>query len=363
MKKWILSIAAAVMLLCMCAQVFARENAMSVTDAAAEPGQTVFLTVRLNESAVGDTLAISYDFDSKLLTAIPESCKWERSSQLADFDKNKNIGAWAAPSIMDLKGDICTLAFRINTGVSFKSTKVTCTMQVMHGNQVAGTYTAAAIVSVSCKHGSYGDWLSRDPLVHGRSCSQCGNVQSGTHKWDSGVLSENPSDSLSKLLTLTCNLCKGTKTIVVTDSLSEPDGTKPQENTKPTNPGSGNTGATKPQEPECTDPEHDHPHPDDVQRPTGPSGNGSSQNRPDEERPTGSNGQTGNQPDHDDHDHGQLTTKPNQNTQDDDHAGHDHSHDDEKDTSDPTNWIVGAVVFLIAAGLVAGGVIFVMKKK
>ena len=221
------------------------------------------------------------------------------------------------------------------------------------------------MVSMNCKHGSYGDWLSRDPLVHERSCSQCGNVQSGTHKWDAGVESPNPADPLSTLLTLTCESCKGTKVIVVADSLSEPDGTKP-DHSQPTNPDGSNNGATKPQEPECTDPYHNHgwpANPEKPQKPNDPSHGDDSHDRPDEERPTGSNGQTGNQPDHDDHDHEQLTTKPNQNTQDDDHAGHDHSHDDEKDTSDPTNWIVGAVVFLIAAGLVAGGVIFVMKKK
>lgn len=364
MKKWILSIMLVALL---CTAVLAQENSLAVTDAAAEPGQTVFLKVQLNEAVQGDTLAIAYEYDTVLLTAIPGSCKWEKSGVLSDFN-NKNAGVWAASSTVDLKGNICTLAFRINTGVSFKSTKVSCTVMVRSGKTDVGTYTAAAMVSMSCKHDSYGDWLSRDTLVHERSCSQCGNVQSGTHKWDNGVLSENPNDALSKLLTLTCQECKGTKTIVIADSLSEPDGTKPQEDTKPTNPNGGNTGATKPQEPECTDPEHDHSgdYPDDVHRPTGPSGGDSSPNRPTEVHPTGPDGEKETKPDqddHEDHDHGQPTTKPNQNTQDDDHSDHDHSQDDEKGSTDNTTWIVGAVVFLVAAALVTGGVIFVMKKK
>lgn len=362
MKKWILSITLIALLLC--TSVMAQENTLAVTDAAAEAGKTVFLTVRLNQSVVGDTIAIKYEFDSAYLTAIPGSCKWEKSSPLPHFD-NKNNGVWAAPQdAVDLKGDICTLAFRINSGVSFESTKVSCTVMVKNGAEEVGTYTAAAMVSMSCKHSTYGDWARKDDLIHTSTCTQCGNVQSGTHKWDAGVLSENPDDTFSKLLTLTCQACKGTKVIVVADSLSEPDGTKPTEDsvTGSTEPNHGQTHATSPNGGNGSE---DSSNDDSQIDPTSPNG-GSESEKPSNSESDPQQTYPGHtevtEPSYD-HDYSESETLPNSNTDNSGQTDHGHTHEDEEDLSDSTNQAVGIVVFLVAAGLVTGGVIFVMKKK
>ncbi len=61
---------------------------------------------------------------------------------------------------------------------------------------------------------SYGEWAKYDEKQHKKTCS-CGDVQYGTHTWNSGAVTIAPTCKDTGLKTYTCSLCGETKTETV----------------------------------------------------------------------------------------------------------------------------------------------------
>lgn len=278
---------------------YAASEPLTLSDGTAAAGNTVYLVVTLHESAVGDTVGISYSYDTKLLKAVPSSCTWERKSTLDDFD-NKNSGVWAASKAEDLKGKVCTLALNILPGVQFTETEVTCALIVKNGAEEVGTFEAKAKVTLECLH-EFGEWADQGAIGHSRACSLCGNSQTQPHEWDAGKITADPSDPAYDLKTHTCGICGAQK------SLRIPSG---QEDTQPPQ-------DLSPTDPKPTVPEKEHPYtqPPVPTEPNSGSKPGSSQG--------GSGSQNGGEnPTQSFHDYNQGTEAVSGGD------GHDHSHDD-----------------------------------
>lgn len=192
---------------------YALEEPLILTDASAQAGDTVYLTVKLTEGVVGDTMGITYSYDTSVLKALPDSCTWGPNGILKDFDEN-DAGVWAGNAAVKLQDDICVLAFQVLPEVAFTSTKVSCELIVKNGAELVGEYTAEAVISMSCSH-TYGVWADKGTLGHSRSCEICGGSQTQSHSWDSGVVSENPDNSNSNLKTYTCTVCGGTYVVEI----------------------------------------------------------------------------------------------------------------------------------------------------
>ena len=206
MKKIVLLIA---LLYCMALPCFAAAGDLTVSDATAEAGEMVYLTVTLNKRAVGNTMGISYTYDENVLAPVPESSSWSADSVLEDFNR-KGAGVWAGEKSVNLKGEICVLAFQVLPGANLTKTTVSCTVTVKQDADEVGTYTAKATISARCDH-QFGGWHEAGNAGHSCTCTKCGVTRTEPHSWDRGVTSSKPGDSNVEVVTYTCQICGYTR--------------------------------------------------------------------------------------------------------------------------------------------------------
>lgn len=241
------AVAAALLMSVLTLTVSASQTNLRMTDVQANPGETVRITVSLNEETVGNAVGIAYTYDETRLEALPEQCGWVKKGVLQDFGSRNQDGVWAVSDPVDLKGDVCILVFRALEEDSFVQTEVSCTLTVKNGDREVGTWQAEATVSKQCSH-SFGYWSDAGELGHSRSCGICQERQTQGHAWDEGTVS-------GSVKTITCTLCAATKTeeVMLQQPSSEPTTPRPEEN--PTRPTEELPKPTYPTEPtETTEP-------------------------------------------------------------------------------------------------------------
>lgn len=211
MKKLLILVIALTLLGNLAMVGFAAEGSARMTDATVSDGETAYLTIRLEEGIVGDTIGIFYEYDEALLEMVPGESSWVKKSVLDDFSTTGNEGVWAAGKAADLGGDICVLAFRVRSGKSLSSTEVSCRVLVKKGSTVVGEYQTDARITSGCDH-SFGDWEDGGTMGHTAVCQKCGSSRFQSHSWDGGVYSTDPAKPNVTIKTITCTACGTTKT-------------------------------------------------------------------------------------------------------------------------------------------------------
>ena len=61
---------------------------------------------------------------------------------------------------------------------------------------------------------TFGPWAV-DSEIHRRACSECGEMESGSHEWDEGVVTKEATETEDGTKTYTCTACGKTKNIVM----------------------------------------------------------------------------------------------------------------------------------------------------
>lgn len=198
------------------------EKDLEIADVPLQKGQTAYVAVVLNASAVGDSIGVTYSYDKSVLEALPSSATWGKQGLLQDFNR-QDSGVWAAAQPQDLQGTVCVLAFRVKDGAALTKTTVSCTVTIKNDTENLGTFTAEGMVYAVCSH-SFGNWTEENGLVHSHKCSLCGEYQNQSHTWNKGSLSDHPSNTTLQILTQTCEECGATKTTEVSrlDSVEIP---------------------------------------------------------------------------------------------------------------------------------------------
>ena len=183
---------------------------LAVSDSKAAAGQTVYLTVSIDQPLSANAVAVKCEYDTALLTAQPDLCAWETVGTLSAF-QDGNIGVWAVEKTQELKGRLCVLAFGVKEGTAFSQTTVKCTVVLKEGSREVANLTAEGVISCNCTH-SYGSW-SGSELGHSRTCSLCGGVNTQSHSWDAGKSAQKPGDNTVTVITYTCTVCKQTRSV------------------------------------------------------------------------------------------------------------------------------------------------------
>ena len=279
---------------------------ITITNATAKPGETVYLRVALNEDLDGDSIGISYSFDSSLLKDQYRYSTWERNGTMQDFSYKKS-GVWATSAAENLQGDICTLAFKVRDNAEFLETKITCYVTIKNDAQLVGEYTAEATVSIPCEH-QYGETVSDGAFGHSNTCELCGHKVTKSHQWQEGEQIKDPENERIILQISECSVCGEQKKTPVEMKQEDTIPTDPIHPTEPTYPTEENTEPSQPTEPTVTMPEPTEPN-----FPTKPQGNVPQPGDPDREPENG---------DKDDHDHDgnqnqEQNNQDNPNGQDD----------------------------------------------
>lgn len=357
MKKICILLMSIALLLTLSLTVFAAEDTLKIHTATAKKGETVYVTVELTESVVGNAMAVMYSCNDKHLKPVSTSCSWAKTGMLQDFDRQDTIGVWACAESIDLKGGVCILAFDVKTFARFTETEISCTISVKNGSETVGEFTATGKVVLDCEH-SYGPWQDGGDLGHYRKCSLCDGNQTQSHQWNDGDLLPESETPHQQTILYTCQVCGGTKTQVKdTGSQLFPTEKEPEETTGPVT-------QWNPTEQETT-PEHQHTEPTQQGNTQAPPLQDPTQPTTPEQDPHDHQEQPNQQEqdEHAGHDHSQEGTIPQDvldellQQEKDEHAGHDHSQ--ENNTNRPAT---GIAVLVVLAALI-GGMVFLVKKK
>ncbi len=348
MKRFCILLMSIALILTLSVTAFAAEENLKIHTATAKKGETVYVTVELTESVVGNAIAVMYSCNSKHLKPVPTSCSWAKTGMLQDFDRRDTIGVWAAAESTDLKGGVCVLAFEVKTFARFAETEISCTVSVKNNSETVGEFTATGKVVLDCDH-TYGDWQDGGDIGHYRKCDKCDGRQVQSHEWNDGDLLPESDNPYEQAIIYTCQVCKGTKTQVKdTSNQLIPPETVPEET-------SGPMTQWKPTEEETT-PVHTEPtYPGNAQD--------SPLQDPDYPYTEPTHGQHDQQDEYTEQDHSHDGTIPQDVLDDllqqeqDEHAGHDHSQQSNADR--PTT---GIAVLVVLAVLI-GGMVFLLKKK
>ena len=204
MKRLFLAVLAVTLIWSLSANCIAADNTVTLTDTKGGPGQTVYLTLELQESVNAAAIGVHCQYDSSLLEALPELCTWEIEGTLSAFEKD-NKGVWAIEKATELKGKLCVLAFRIKDDVAIEQTEVTCTVVIKDGAEEKVHATVSGMIFFKCTH-NYGSWESNGNNSHIRICAMCGDKNTQIHDWDNGVKETQPDGRV--LLIKTCMECK-----------------------------------------------------------------------------------------------------------------------------------------------------------
>ena len=259
-------ITAALLLMAAVTITAAAAGGISASNAVGKAGQTVKITLSIDQSIKGDQVSVEYSYDDEYLTPQPSGSKWYPNGSLSNFHNIKNIGAWTASAPVELKGQLCSIAFLVKPGVSFESTAVSAKVTVLKDGKEVAKYTASGNVSTECIH-NYGLWESIGEFSHETSCSYCGEKKTGNHSWDDGKQIADPNNASDSLMVYSCTECKATRQIPM-HGVHTP-ATEPETTTPPTQEHQ-HQEPSRPTEPETTTPptqEHQH---QESSRPTEP---------------------------------------------------------------------------------------------
>ena len=221
-------------------------------------------------------MSIGYTFDSNLLKDQYRYSTWERAGTMQDFNYKKS-GVWANSAAENLRGDICTLAFKVRDNAKFTETKITCDVTIKNDGQLVGEYTAEATVCVPCEH-QYGEPVSDGVFGHSNTCELCGHKVTKSHEWQEKEQIEDPENEKLILQISECSVCGEQKETPVELKQDDTIPTGPIHPTEPTYPTEETTEPTQPTEPTVTMPE-----PTEPDFPTKPQGNASQPGGPDRE--------------------------------------------------------------------------------
>ena len=186
MRKWITIVLLLALISALALTGHAAQSQLSVENVTVKPGETVYLKLKLTESVTGDAVGVQYTYDSAVLKPLESSSTWARNGVLQDFDAKKGAGVWADTTASDMKGLVCTLAFKVVSKEAHFDTEITCTLIVKNKSKDVGTYTTNATVSTYCDH-EYSKWEEMGTLGHTRACKHCDRKQTQSHHWDDGV--------------------------------------------------------------------------------------------------------------------------------------------------------------------------------
>ncbi len=70
------------------------------------------------------------------------------------------------------------------------------------------------VIPADADNHTYGDWVKVDAESHQKTC-ECGDVVTGSHEWDEGVVILEPTTELEGVKKFTCTVCSGTKTEII----------------------------------------------------------------------------------------------------------------------------------------------------
>lgn len=168
-------------------------------------GDTFTFTVAMNEqtiSSLGATVSVSSNLEIV-------SAKWLKNGVIASYDASKNKGAFTPGGSQAMSGDIFEVTVRAKTASNSETVNVEIVAK--NGSTTLFTEKTSKTIKIVCASHNFSDYVQNNDK-HTRTCSACGYTESASHKWNSGVITTEPTCTKEGTKTYTCESCPATKT-------------------------------------------------------------------------------------------------------------------------------------------------------
>lgn len=172
-------------------------------------GDTFTVTASLSSSDAIALGTVALNFDSSVFELTGGSCHVSGASigQVIPGNKAGTFMFSGDPQVVSGKIFTFNLKVKDNAPIGNFTISSSSSIGVSSGE---GISSGSVSVTVTCDH-TYGAWSENDS-VHEQTCSKCGNVNTESHKWNSGSVSKPANCKEEGLMTYVCTVCNASKT-------------------------------------------------------------------------------------------------------------------------------------------------------
>lgn len=194
----------------------------SLSDASGNLGDTVDVTISVSGDVLVDFIVIyglTFDEDNleyvgvKEMGELVEKCLTPNHA----YDENNRSFVISYSEPITANGIIATIQFKIKEECALKEMEISmnavATNTTINREPVEnGQQVPKCKITVSCAHDFDTEWKN-DDKNHWHECSKCGEKDGvEAHKWDDGKVTTEPTCTEKGEKTVTCTVCKYTKT-------------------------------------------------------------------------------------------------------------------------------------------------------
>lgn len=182
MKKWIVFLAALMLLAVITVPVFAANTEVSITPASSTlyPGDEVEFTVNISSSAPYTAIIVDDIVDEQVFDVVGFT-KANPNAQIYDYSDDSLTATFEDGNTYS--GSLLTIKLKLKENVTAKSATVgKGSVVVRNGNDVLAVSFNPAKITIGCRH-SVTTWQKADDNNHTGNCSKCNQPQTAAHSW------------------------------------------------------------------------------------------------------------------------------------------------------------------------------------
>lgn len=208
MKKWIIPLWCLLLSACLAFSVHAASAQMQigVSSGTVYRGDTVTVTVKLNNSSPVSNGGIVLKYDNNLFSFDGGSC-----SASSNSDINSKGGVFVLETDKVVSGTIFTFKLKVKSDAKFGTTSLSGSGNLDSASGDISCGVSGTSLTIACKH-DYKNYTSIDGNQHQCTCSVCGDVKKENHSWNAGTVTKAASCKETGSRLLTCTACKAEKT-------------------------------------------------------------------------------------------------------------------------------------------------------
>lgn len=202
----------------------ANETTLTVTADQTTVNRGDILTVTVSVSGSDPFTSLGYIFytesayftvtEGRLLAALD----LPGEPSIKRFDENGlAVGGWVedtastTPIAVTLNGAILEMTVKIKEDAPLGDFTITDAVSVKNDKMEKSFSLREDTITVVCDH-AYEVGNTQDDTLHALTCSLCGDEKTEAHKWNAGVVMQEPTLSQTGEKLFTCNICGRTKT-------------------------------------------------------------------------------------------------------------------------------------------------------
>jgi len=169
-------------------------------------GEALTVTVSL-DGLTASSLGVAVACDPSL--TIVEG-NWLKNGLIASYDMTKHKGVYTAGGPAPVAGEIFALTLYADRATS-EEVSVSVTVIAKNGATTVLEETVTSTLRITCRTHTYTPWQN-DGDCHSRTCSTCGETESGEHSFDRGTVTASPTCEKTGEKRFVCSICQGKKT-------------------------------------------------------------------------------------------------------------------------------------------------------